>query len=161
MTPTFTPGIWARVDRHSFRCPDGRVFRWDALPGGLKLGYDVDEDIARAIGCSAGTVKKQRCAMGIKMLVEHRGNYMHGEHKRCGKYSDNELRRQNQAAARRRAAEVAVDRRSGGGTLRSSAGWMGDVPAEILAEQRNIDGSLRRRNPKGRTRSASAASPPA
>jgi hypothetical protein len=131
---------WASIDANTFLCPDGRIFRWDALPGGMKLGHDVDEDIAIAIGCSAGTVKKKRRSLGIKMLVEHRGRHI-----RHGKYTDNELRRQNEAAARRRAAEVKGDFQAGGGTLRSSAYWMGDVSTEILAEQRNIDGSLRRR----------------
>lgn len=145
---------WASIGRDEFRCPDGSVHRWDSLPGGLRLGYDLDKTIAKVIGCSDTTVKKHRQDLGIKMVVEHRGGSG-----RCGKWTDAELRRQNYASAMRRSFEVELARRGyGDGALQSSAGWMGEVAPEILAEQRNIDGSLRRRNPKGRTR---APSPPA
>jgi hypothetical protein len=140
---------WARLDFDTFRCPDGRVLRWDDLPDGMKLGRTPDKVIAAAIGCSYTSVKVERHKRGIPMAVETRGGSG-----RCGKWTDAELRRQNLVAAMRRNFEIEVQRRGygdcSGTTLQSSAGWMGEVAPEILREQRNIDGSLRRRRPTGR-----------
>jgi len=141
-----------RVDADTFRSADGREGRWDALPDGLKLGRDGDTEIGRAIGCSNTTVANERRRRGVKLLRGHKRTA--GK----GRYTDDELRRQNFAAAMRRNFELELERRGygdggvDGASVRSSAGWMGDGPADTLDEHRNIDGSLRRRSPVGRHR---------
>lgn len=140
---------WCRLDADTFRCPDGRVLRWDDLPDGLRLGEDRDVAIARAIGCSSPSVRNERLRRGIPLRTTHHSHTL-------GRYTDAELRRQNFASAMRRNFEIELQRRgygdSGGEALRSSAGWMGDTPAEVIPDYRNIDGSPRRRSPTGRTK---------
>ncbi len=78
-------------------------YDWQHLPAPLVLGVQTDPEIGRALGCSRTAVKKARDRLGIPPAVGHGGRPCKGAD---GGGSDEEIRRWNEAAARRRAAEV-------------------------------------------------------
>lgn len=103
---------------------------WRNLPNGMALGQQTDYAIAKALGLARYVVSKARHRYGIAQC----------ESRHCGRVglrdnfpSDAELRRQNEASARRRALEVASAE-----VLTAGSGWMGGdfVDEDQIAEDR-------------------------